>query len=108
MKLQPDFPERFGSIEDARDYGQASSTGSTMSIVTAISDSWPAAMHYGTAEKLTVQRAATLNVAFAAQPNRFKHIAPKPPELSTAVWINPPIEQTAHPPLITPNCSLRF
>jgi transposase InsO family protein len=108
MKFQPDFPERFGSIEDARAYGQRffpwyndEHRHSGIGLMA------PAAMHYGTAAKLTVQRAATLNLAFAAHPNRFKHVAPKPPELPTAVWINPPKKETAQP-LITPNGSLNF
>ena len=50
----------------------------------------PETVHYGTAVALTQRRAVTLDAAFAANPNRFKGLAPKPPELPTAAWINPP------------------
>jgi len=36
------------------------------------------------------QRAETLNTAFQVNPKRFKGIAPKPPKLPDAAWINPP------------------
>ena len=47
-------------------------------------------MHYGRGIALTQKRAITLDAAFAANPNRFKHVAPLPPVLPTAAWINPP------------------
>lgn len=53
----------------------------------------PESVHYGRAIALTEQRAATLDIAFAANPNRFKHLAPTPPVLPTAAWINPPKEE---------------
>jgi putative transposase len=45
---------------------------------------------HGTAAALTEQRAITLDAAFASHPIRFKGVAPKPPVLPTAAWINPP------------------
>jgi len=65
----------------------------------------PDAVHYGHAANITAQRVLTLDAAFAAHPARFKGVAPQPPSLPTAVWINPPQKDTA-PPAITPNCSL--
>jgi putative transposase len=62
-------------------------------------------MHYGRAVALTEQRALTLQAAFAANPTRFKSIAPKPPTLPSAAWINPPIKDTAHS-ISTPDSSL--
>ena len=35
-------------------------------------------------------RAATLDAAFLDNPKRFKGIAPHPPRLPVAAWINPP------------------
>ena len=55
------------------------------------------AVHDGTAEAMRAQRALALDVAFAAHPIRFKGIAPKPPELPTAAWINPPKKETTPP-----------
>ena len=61
----------------------------------------PEAVHYGQAATLTHRRAVTLAAAFAANPIRFKGLAPKPPELPTAAWINPPKKDptptTSHP-----------
>ncbi len=91
LKYRPDFPDRFGSIEDARVhcqqffrwYNHEHRHG-------GIGLMAPAAVHDGTAVALTAQRAVTLDAAFAAHPIRFKGRAPKPPLLPTAAWINPP------------------
>ena len=58
----------------------------------------------GFATALTEQRTATLDAAFAAHPHRFKHIAPQPPRMPTAAWINRPKEYTA--PITINACSL--
>lgn len=39
------------------------------------------------------EREKTLKQAFFSNPKRFKGRLPKPPELPTAVWINPPLKQ---------------
>ena len=91
LKYRPDFPERFGSIEDARAhcqqffrwYNHEHRHG-------GIGLMAPAAVHDGTAAALTERRAITLDAAFAAHPIRFKGRAPKPPSLPAAAWINPP------------------
>jgi putative transposase len=106
LKYRPDFPERFGSIEDARAhcqqffrwYNHEHRHG-------GIGLMAPAAVHDGTAAAMTAQRAITLDAAFAAHPIRFKGIAPKPPALPTAAWINPPKKESTTP-AITPTCSL--
>ena len=102
LKYRPDFPDRFGSIEDARAhcqqffrwYNHEHRHG-------GIGFMAPATVHDGTAAALTAQRAVTLNAAFAAHPVRFKGRAPKPPALPTAAWINPPKTQPS-PTAITP------
>ena len=106
LKYRPDFPERFGSIEDARAncqkflrwYNHEHRHG-------GIGLMAPAAVHHGTAAAIRAQRSCTLNAAFAAHPLRFKGIAPQPPELPTAAWINPPKKEMTPPPT-TPVCSL--
>jgi transposase InsO family protein len=106
LKYRPDFPDRFGSIEDARVhcqqffhwYNHEHRHG-------GIGLMAPAAVHDGTAAALSAQRAITLNTAFTAHPIRFKGVAPKPPALPTAAWINPPKKEST-PPSITPACSL--
>ena len=55
----------------------------------------PQSVHYGRAQALFEQRAQTLNRAFLVNPKRFKGTAPQPPRLPTAVWINPPKQETA-------------
>jgi putative transposase len=50
----------------------------------------PDAVHYGRSTALTAQRGNTLDAAFAAHPAHFNGIAPQPPGVPLAVWINPP------------------
>jgi putative transposase len=106
LKYRPDFPERFGSIEDARAHCQHFFQWyNTVHRHSGIALMTPEAVHYGTAVELTERRAVTLDAAFAANPIRFKGLAPKPPELPTAAWINPPKKDRTPTP-ITPACSL--
>lgn len=106
LKYRPDFPERFGSIEDARAHCQQFFTWyNTVHRHSGIAFMTPESVHYGRATALTQQRAATLDIAFAANPNRFKHVAPSPPAVPTAAWINPP-KKDAAPLSSTPDCSL--
>ncbi len=106
LKYRPDFPPRFGSIEDARAHCQAFFTWyNSVHRHSGIGLMPPDAVHYGRADALTARRAIALDAAFATHPARFKRVAPRPPELPTAVWINPPQKDTT-PPAITPICSL--
>ena len=99
LKYRPAFPERFGCIEDARAHSQyffAWYNGSHCH--SGIGFMTPQSVHYGQANAVFQQRAQTLDVAFLANPNRFKGNAPQPPKLPTAVWINPPKQETALTP----------
>ena len=42
---------------------------------------------------IRILRQATLDAAFLAHPNRFKHSKPHLPPMPTAAWINPPREE---------------
>jgi putative transposase len=91
LKYCPAFPERFGSIEDARafcsaffDYYCHEHRHSGIGYHT------PASVHYGTAEEVRAKRAETLDAAYGANPARFRHRRPTPPELPTVAWINEP------------------
>ena len=91
MKYRPDFPDRFGCIEDARahcrkffDWYNHYHRHSGIAYMT------PHSVHYGHAQALRDVRQAALDAAFQAQPNRFKGRRPKPTALPTAAWINPP------------------
>ena len=106
LKYRPDFPARFGSIEDARAHCQEFfrwyNTEHRHSGIALMS---PDTVHYGRSTALTARRGVTLDAAFIAHPARFKGIAPRPPSVPLAVWINPPKKET-QPLIITPHCSL--
>jgi len=96
LKYRPDFPQRFGCIEDARTHCQVffpwyndSHRHSGIGYMT------PAAVHHGQAQALFRQRVKTLDAAFAANPIRFKRNCPQPPKLPVAAWINPPKKEIA-------------
>jgi len=106
LKYRPDFPARFGSIEDARAHCQAFFTWyNTEHRHSGIGLMPPDVVHYGRDVGVTAQRVVTLDAAFVAHPARFKGVAPRPPGVPAAVWINPPKKDTT-PPAITPKCSL--
>lgn len=95
LKYRPEFPQRFGSLEDARAHCRRffhwynhEHRHSGIALMT------PHAVHYGSAETLQAQRAQTLQRAFAEQPLRFKGRTPQPPPLPHAAWINPPKKET--------------
>jgi len=95
LKYRPDFPQRFGSIEDARAHCQHFFQWyNTVHRHSGIGFMTPEAVHYGTAATLNQLRVNTLQAAFLANPLRFKGIVPVPPALPTAAWINPPKEAT--------------
>jgi len=96
LKYRPDFPERFGSIEDARAHCQEFFAWyNGVHRHSGIGYMTPEAVHYGQANDLFRQREATLHTAFLANPKRFKGNAPRPPKLPIAAWINPPKEKPA-------------
>lgn len=106
LKYRPNFPARFGSIEDARAHCQVFFHWyNTAHRHSGIGLMPPDTVHHGRADALTAQRRVALDAAFAAHPARFKGVAPRPPNVPTAVWINPPQKDTATP-VIKPNCSL--
>jgi putative transposase len=91
MKYRPDFPERFGCIEDARAWARPffqwynhDHHHSALGLMT------PATVHFGQAQQVTDQRRQVLQVAYAAHPERFVRGEPKPPSLPQEVWINRP------------------
>jgi len=97
MKYRPDFPQRFGCIEDARAHCQAFFPWyNTMHRHSGIGYMAPHAVHHGHADAMLITRQASLDAAFLAHPNRFKNTKPQPHVLPTAAWINPP-PQEKHP-----------
>lgn len=91
MKYRPDFPARFGCIEDARAHCQTFFAWyNTMHRHSGIGYMTPSSVHYGHAKALRDTRQAALDLAFQHSPTRFKGRRPQPPALPTAAWINPP------------------
>jgi putative transposase len=94
LKYRPQFPARFGSIEDARSHCQTFFLWyNHQHYHSGIGYMTPATVHNHLADNVLRERNKTLHAAFAAHPNRFKHNAPKQPPLPTAVWINPPHQE---------------
>jgi len=94
LKYRPDFPERFGSIEDARAFCvgffkwyNTEHRHSGIGLMT------PEMVHCGLAEGVIDGRKKVLDLAYAAHPERFVKKPPAPPDLPKAVWINPPAKE---------------
>ncbi len=94
MKYRPDFPERFGSIQDGRAHcGEFFDWYNILHHHSGLGLHTPESVHYGRAVALRDLRAVVLTAAYAAHPERFVRVAPQPPELPTAAWINPPAKE---------------
>jgi len=100
MKYRPEFPNRFGCIQDARAFGcdffpwyNDEHRHSGVALYT------PSDVHYGRVAEVQRRRQATLDAAYLRHPKRFVR---KPPEAALppqAVWINPPkdsVKQVIH------------
>jgi putative transposase len=92
LKYRPEFPDRFGCIQDSRAFCQSffrwyneEHRHSGVGLLT------PATVHYGQAENMLRQRQDVLDVAYQRHPERFVRNAPKPPALPSEVWINKPV-----------------
>ena len=96
LKYRPDFPERFGSLEDARAFCQTFfSWYNGEHRHAGIGLMTPAAVHDGRASTVRHARQRVLRAAYVAHPERFVRKPPQPPRLPHAVWINPPKKQSA-------------
>lgn len=98
LKYHPDYPERFGSVADARSWARRffhwynhQHHHTSLGLLT------PADVHAGRAEAIRQKRQAVLQRAFEAHPERFVQGVPRPDELPQAVWINPPKPITDQP-----------
>lgn len=92
MKYRPEFPGRFGCVQDVRSFGGVFfSWYNTEHYHSALGWMTPHDVHFGLAEEKHRRRAAVLAAAYAAHPERFVRGMPVPAELPTEVWINPPV-----------------
>jgi putative transposase len=95
IKYRPGFPERFGSLEQAREVCRALFTWyNTEHHHSSLAFLTPAAVHHGRAEEVLEARHHTRLVAYAAHPERFVNGPPRREKLATTVWINPPEKTT--------------
>jgi len=91
LKYHPEFPDRFGSLQDTRSFLLDFFVWyNTMHHHSALGWLTPYDVHYGLAETRRAEREAALRKAFAATPERFVGGVPVPPPLPQAVWINKP------------------
>jgi putative transposase len=91
LKYNSRFPERFGSIQDARAFCQeffpwynTEHRHSGIGLLT------PEMVHFGKAELVTSRRELVLATAFSSHPERFVRGGPRPPQPPQAAWINKP------------------
>jgi putative transposase len=91
MKYRPEFPDRFGCIQDARAFCQQffqwyneEHRHSGLGLLT------PAVVHSGQAPAVLAARQVVLDAAYQAHPDRFVRRPPKPLPLPSEVWINKP------------------
>ena len=90
MKYRPDFPGRFGGLEEAREflrpyfhwYNQEHHHHG-LALLT------PAQVHHGLADQVLQHRQQAMDAIYAAHPERFSR-PPRVPRLPAEVWINPP------------------
>ena len=96
LKYQPQFPRRFGCIQDAKSFCRAFFDWYNQDHHhLGIGLMTPDQVHYGQTDEVHAARQRTLNQAFHANPNRFVNKPPQPPTKPTAVWINPPNHKLA-------------
>lgn len=93
MKYRPEFPERFGCLQDAREFCReffhwynCEHYHSGLGYLT------PFAVHFGQAQQQREQRAVVLRRAYERNPGRFVRGLPQPAALPEQVWINRPNE----------------
>jgi putative transposase len=91
LKYRPEFPERFGSLQDGRGFCRTFfGWYNTEHHHSGIGMLTPAAVHYGQAPRIIAARQQTLDTAFARHPERFVSNPPRHQEVPPHVWINPP------------------
>jgi putative transposase len=91
LKYRPDYPERFGSIEDARAHMRAFFQWyNTEHRHSGIAMMTPEVVHTGRADEVHQQRQSVLDEAYKAHPERFVKGRPQARAVPEEVWINKP------------------
>lgn len=98
LKYRPDFPDRFGSLSDARAFCQEFFRWyNNVHKHSGIAFLTPAQVHYQEDRQILHRRAEVLRSAYKLNPARFKGKLPKPFPLPEAAWINPPRPEHSSP-----------
>ena len=91
MKYRSDYPDRFSSIEESRQWARRffgwynnDHYHSGLNLMT------PVSVHYGAARAIQAQRQSVMLMAFQARPERFRGGVPVVKGFPAAVYINPP------------------
>jgi putative transposase len=91
LKYRPDFPDRFGSLQDGRGFCRTFfGWYNTEHHHSGIGMMTPEAVHYGRAPRILAARQQTLDTAFALHPERFVRHPPRHQDVPPQAWINPP------------------
>lgn len=91
LKYRPDYPDRFGSSEDARHHMRAFFQWyNTEHRHSGIAMMTPADVHAGRADEVRSKRQAVLDAAYQKHPERFVKGAPQARGVPEEVWINKP------------------
>jgi putative transposase len=98
LKYRPDFPDRFGSLQDGRGFCRTFfGWYNTEHHHSGIGMMTPEAVHYGRAPMILAARQHTLDKAFALHPERFVRNPPLHQDVPQQAWINPPKARTDLP-----------
>ena len=118
LKYRPDYPDRFGSVADARRWGRGFFAWyNNQHHHTGLGLLTPATVHAGQAETVRQKRQTVLRQAYQTQPERFTKGLPQPAKLPEAAWINPPKAAAAEteteqvsstPPAVAAPVDLRY
>ena len=91
LKYRPDFPNSFGSLQDARAFCVAFYRWYNQDHRhSGIGMHTPFDVHHGHAATVRKARAQTLAAAYQETPERFVRKPPEPPALPGTTWINRP------------------
>jgi len=91
LKYRPEFPDRFGSYEDAHQFCKGFFDWyNNHHRHSAIGLHTPHSVHYRHVEQIDALRQQVLLGAYISHPERFVKSIPRPLAVPQAVWINPP------------------
>jgi putative transposase len=92
LKSRPGFPDRFGCIQDGREFCHQffpwyneEHRHSGIALLT------PSMVHFGQTQAVLAQRQLVLDAAYRSHPDRFVRHPPKPLPMPSEVWINKPV-----------------